>query len=189
MSTNHHTPYQDSVTTFEDSDMNAPLAELDSAIGDFSGNQGRIPRVNSGETALEYFDASYDVGGSFIGSPGASAVMMRFPFVRDINFPANLVGSHMIAATAATAETVFSIKKNGVQIFTATFAIGGTVATFSGSETLFQNNDILTLEAPASPDATLGDLGWCFALEKNIYTYTTTTTTTTSSSSSTTTTS
>lgn len=186
MTTYHHTAYIDGTTTFKADDMNPPLASLDEAIGDFTGNQGKIPRVNEGETALEYVDSSYDVGGSWIGSPTASQVMMRLPLVRDIYFPANLVGSRMIAGTGATGSTVFSIQRNGVQAFTATFGAGQSVATFSGSAVTFQDGDILTIVAPGSPDATLADLGWCLALDRNVYSYTTTTTTSTTSSTTTT---
>lgn len=189
MTTNHHSPYVDNTTTYKSADMNSPLSELDAAMGDYAGNQGKVARVNEAEGALEFFDTSYDVGGNYTGSPSASAVLMRFPFVRNVKFPTNLQNSRMIANVAATAETVFSIQKNGVEVFTATFAISGTVATFSGSETTFGVDDILTVVAPGSPDASLADLGWCFAGDRNIYTITATTTTTTTSSTTTTTTS
>lgn len=185
MSSNHHTPYVNGTTVFESSSMNTPLGELDAAIGDYSNSAGKIPRVNSAETSFEYIDSIYDVGGCYAGLPGSDVVLMRFPFVRDINFPANLSGSKMIADTAATGSTVFSIQRNGLQVFTATFAASATEATFSGSQVVFQNNDILTIVAPNTPDATLADLGWCLALDKNVYQYTTTTT---SSSTTTTTT-
>lgn len=189
MTTNHHSPYADNTTTFKAADMNPPLGELDAAIGDFSSNKGKVARIDESEGNLEYFDPDYDVGGMYSGVPTASVVMMRFPFVRNIKMPANLQDSRMIAGTAATAETVFSIKVNGVEKFTATFAISGTSATFSGSEFSAGVNDILTVVAPASPDATLADLGWCFACKKNIYSITASSTTTTTSSTTSTTTS
>ena len=186
MTTNHHTPYSDGVTTFEDSDMNAPLGELDSAIGDFTGNKGQIPRVNSGESSLEYFDSSYDVGGAYNGSPTASLVLMRFPFVREIMFEAGMSLSKFVAGTAATGSTVFSLRKNGVEFATATFGAGAKAATFSCPlNTVFGPGNTLTVVAPGSPDATLADLGWCFAGTRNVHAVTTTTTTTTSSTTTT----
>ena len=72
-----------------------------------------------------------------------------------------LTGSLMISGIAATADAVFSIKKNGTEFGTATFAASGTSATFAAaSETIFSIGDILTITAPATPDATLGNLGW-----------------------------
>lgn len=187
MTTNHHTAWVDGTTQFKADDMNDPLSDLDSALGDFSGNAGRIARVNSGETSLEFIEPTYDIGGSYNGSPTASLVIMRFPFVRSASFPTNLSGSRFIAGTAATGSTQFSLQKDGTQFGTATFAASGTVATFSVTETAFGYGNVFTLVAPGSPDATLADLGWCFALDKNVYVMATTTTTTTTSSTTTTT--
>lgn len=186
MSTDHHTPWQDGVTTFEDSDMNAPLAELDATFGSFSGKKGQIPRINDGESALEYFDSSYDVGGAYNGSPTASLVLMRFPFVRTVMFESGMSLSKFVAGTAATGSTVFSIRKNGVEFATATFGAGATAATFSCPvSTVFAPGNTLTIVAPGSPDATLADLGWCLAGTRNVHAVTTTTTTTTSSTTTT----
>jgi len=171
MTTDHHTPWVDGTTTFEDSDMNAPLAELDAAIGAFSGNKGKIARVADAETMLEYFNSAYDVGGAYNGVPTSSLVLMRLPFVRTIVFPSGMADSKMVAGTAATAETVFSIKIDGVEFATATFAISGTVATFAcASDQEFVAGEVLTIVAPASPDATLADLGWLLAGTRNDYT-------------------
>lgn len=173
MSSNHHTPYQDGVTTYEDSDMNAPLGQLDAVFGgSFSGKGGQLVRINDAESAHEMFDSAYDVGGSMWGAPTGSLVIMRLPMVRKVIFPASLTGSQFKAGTAATAQTVFSLKKNGVEFGTATFAAAGTSATFAAaSETQFSVGDILTIVAPASPDATLADLGWLIAGTRNDYAF------------------
>jgi hypothetical protein len=43
------------------------------------------------------------------------------------------------------------------------FAAGATTASFTlGSSTTYVAGDILTLAAPASPDATLANLAWTF---------------------------
>jgi hypothetical protein len=186
MSTDHHTPYSDGATQFEDSDMNAPLGELDSAIGDFTGGKGQIARVNEGESSLEFFDSSYDVGGAYNGSPTASLVLMRFPFVRTVQFTAGMSLSKFVAGVAATGSTVFSIRKNGVEFATATFGAGAQAATFSCPvNTVFAPGNTLTIVAPGSPDATLANLGWCLAGTRNVHAVTTTTTTTTSSTTTT----
>lgn len=173
MSSNHHTPWQDDVTTYKQADMNVPLGELDAVFGgSFSGKGGQLVRINNAESAHEHFDSAYDVGGSMWGAPTASLVIMRLPMVRKVVFPASLSGSYMIAATAATASTVFSLKKNGVEFGTATFGAAGTSATFAAaSATNFSVGDILTIVAPASPDATLADLGWLIAGTRNDYAF------------------
>lgn len=103
----------------------------------------------------------YDIGGTFNGVPTDGLVMLRYPMPRAVTFPAGLTTSKMIANTAATASTVFSLKKNGTEFGTATFAAAGTSATFAAAlETSFAAGDILTIVAPATADATLADLGW-----------------------------
>lgn len=103
----------------------------------------------------------YDVGCSYIGAPTDGLVILRYPVTRAMSFPASMTGSYGIAAIAATASSVFSIRKNGTQFATATFAIGGTTATFAAaSSTSFAAGDILTIIAPTTADATLADLGF-----------------------------
>ena len=103
----------------------------------------------------------YDIGGTFNGSPTSNLVILRYPIPREVTFPASLTLSLMIANTAATAETVFSLQKNDVEFGTATFAASGTSATFAAaSDTTFSVGDILTIVSPSTPDATLADLGW-----------------------------
>lgn len=186
MTTEHHTPYQNSTTAFKAADMNGPLSELDTAIGTFTANAGKLARVNEAQSALEYIEHTHEAYSDLGGSPTSSQVIMRLPFVRDAEYPTNMSGSYFIAGTAATGSTVFSIQKNGVQFGTATFAASATSATFSaGSPTILNRGDILTIVAPGSPDATLADLGWNFL--SYVTGYSATTTTTTSSTTTTTT--
>ena len=188
MTTDHHTAYIDGTTTFEDSDMNAPLSELDSVFGgSFSGKKGQVARIANAESALEYFEFTYDVWDSFTGVPTSDLVIMRFPFVRFVSFPSGMSLSRMMAAVAATAETVFSLQIGGLEFGTVTFAAGAKSGTFSCPvERQFSPGNVLTVVAPNSPDATLADLGWCFAGIRNDYTMTTTSTTSTTSSTTTT---
>jgi len=207
MTTNYHTAWADSVTRFVAADMNDPLSDLDSAIAVrdpaicpetttpdntfkllvWTGSNYRaMTRANFLTELLAA--VPYDLGGSFTSAPAANETLLRLPMVRAVSFPADMTESKMIAATAATASTVFSIKKNGTQFATATFGVGGTVATFSGSLTALAIGDILTVVAPNPADATCGDLGWVFVGTRGVISPTATTTTTTTSSSSTTTT-
>jgi len=106
----------------------------------------------------------YDVGGSYNGAPTASLIMLRYPFPRQVIFPASLTGSQGVAGTAATAQTDFDLKKNGSSVGTMRFAAAGTVASFiMASQTTFAAGDVLTVVAPASPDATLANLGFSLA--------------------------
>lgn len=106
----------------------------------------------------------YDVGGSYAGAPTASLVLVRYPFPRAVAFPASLTNSQGAAATAATAQTDFDLKKNNVSFGTMRFAASGTTATFiAASSTSFAAGDVLTVVAPATPDATLANIGFALA--------------------------
>jgi hypothetical protein len=95
------------------------------------------------------------------GKPSASQIIGHIKFCIQTVFPASLTGSQGDALIAATASTVFTLKKNGSSIGTATFAISGTVPTFSfGSAVTFAVGDVLTITAPATPDATLADISF-----------------------------
>lgn len=127
----------------------------------FSGQGGKDVRVNSGASALEFYSSPYDVGGFNAGAPSADQVMLRIPIPRAVVFPADLTGSQGAAGTAATAETDFDIQKNGASFGTMRFAASGTVATFiSAAGSTFAAGDVLTVVAPATPDATLADVGF-----------------------------
>lgn len=77
--------------------------------------------------------------------------------------PVGLSGSFAKSTIAATASTVFVIKKNGTQIGTATFAVGAQSATFSfTTATSFLAGDVLEIDGPATPDTTLANIGFTF---------------------------
>ena len=104
------------------------------------------------------------VSGSWAGSPAASQIVERYIFATGVTFPAGLGGSYGAAGTAATAATVFTIAKNGTAMGTMQFAAGSTAATFTmASAVTFTAGDVLTIAAPATPDATLANLAWTLA--------------------------
>lgn len=106
----------------------------------------------------------YDIGAQFVGEPTASLVMMRYKFPRAVSFPAGLTSSQGVAGVAATAQTDFDIQKNGGSVGTMRFAAAGTSASFiMASAQSFVAGDILTVIAPASPDATLADVSFVLA--------------------------
>lgn len=103
--------------------------------------------------------APYIVAGFYPGVLADSALCLRHTFPVVVDFPAVLSGSYSKAGAAATAETVFSVKKNGSEFGTITFAISGATGTFAAaSATSFAAGDVLTIVAPASADATLADV-------------------------------
>ena len=101
----------------------------------------------------------YDIGGFSQGKPDASSSLLRLVAPRAISLPQNLTGSIAKSGTAATGSTVFTLKKNGTQIGTMTFAASGSTATFSfASAVSVAIGDIIDMVAPATQDATLSDI-------------------------------
>ena len=101
------------------------------------------------------------VSGSYHGKPAASQVLQSYVFAAPATIPAGFSGSKGTAATAATATATFNISKNGTNIGAVIFAASATTATFSMNiATDFNTGDVLTIMAPATPDATLADLAW-----------------------------
>lgn len=95
------------------------------------------------------------------GVPANSAKVIAIPLPVPCSFPIGLTGSQGKLGTAATASTVFSIRKNNVEFGTCTFAIAGTVGTFASSAgASFVAGDVLSIIAPASADATAADVGF-----------------------------
>jgi hypothetical protein len=94
------------------------------------------------------------------GVPTANEVLWVQKFAKvGFKLPASLTGSNATLQTAATASTTFTIKNNGSSIGTIVFGVGGTSATFTfSSAVVFAVNDVLTIVAPASPDATAAGL-------------------------------
>jgi hypothetical protein len=100
---------------------------------------------------------SYDVGGSWDGPPGVSDVVLRFVAVRGLVITDE---SQLYAGDAATAETVFDVQVGGVSVGSITVAAAGDTGTFAltGGATAIATGEVVTVVAPASPDATLADI-------------------------------
>ena len=125
-------------------------------VYEYHGSAGWEPVASSGGAN------AYDIGACKNGSPASSEVLLRLPMVRDVNFADDLAGSQAKAGTAADAEAEFSIKIDGVEFGTMTFAISGTTATFataSGDQT-FAAGEVLTVVAPGSQDAALAGVSF-----------------------------
>ena len=128
----------------------------------FTGAGSKLVKVNSGATALEFVAVPalpYLLAFDAPGVPTASMVVFHHVFTQAVSFVASLTDSYVKAGTAATAQTDFDLKKNGSSIGTVRFAAAGTTATYvSISASSWVAGDILTLIAPASPDATIADI-------------------------------
>jgi len=107
----------------------------------------------------------YVVATKLEGGPTASQVLIYHPFPVAVNLPVNATTSVCKVRNAATAQTDFDLQKNGVSIGTIRFAAAGTTATYVGvGATAFAAADDIRVIAPASPDATLANLGFSLYL-------------------------
>lgn len=103
--------------------------------------------------------ATYGIVLFYPSSPTADELMLLHVLAQSIDFADGLPGSQALAATAATAETVFSIQHDGVEVGTCTFAAAGTVGTFAAAaEFTIAAGETFSIVAPSTPDATLADI-------------------------------
>jgi len=100
----------------------------------------------------------------FIAVPAAN-VVLRFATPVALTFPANLAAgtpapaSVCNAKTVPTADTVFSIQRDDVQIATATFAAGSHGCTFSTQASFtMAATETLSIVSSGSPDATIANI-------------------------------
>ena len=96
--------------------------------------------------------------------PASGEVVLKFVSPQSMTFYAALSDSFAKATVGATLSAVYSIRKNGAEFATATFAADGQAgaqsATFAcASDAVFAAGDILTIVAPAVRDATMSGIG------------------------------
>lgn len=105
---------------------------------------------------------SYDLVNNVLGTPDDGAIVLRFPAPRAFTIKENFANCLASAATAATAQAVFTIKQNATTLGTITFAASGTTGSFSQStsgDMAISAGDVIQITAPATADTTLADIG------------------------------
>lgn len=99
------------------------------------------------------------VSGSCSGRPEASEII--FTAIAPYAFTVTQADCSAKALTAATASSVFQVRKNGVNMMTFTFAAAGTTASNSVvSGGTIAVGDVISVTAPATQDATLSDISF-----------------------------
>ena len=112
--------------------------------------------------------SSYDIAHFFVGKPTSSQVIYAFKASQPFTFDVNLQLSKGMAVVAATAITTFLLKKNGTQFGTMAFPAASIIPAFvCAIPPAFAIDDILTIVAPASADATLSDIGFTLSAAIN----------------------
>lgn len=103
----------------------------------------------------------YDVCFTNFGAVGPNAQVGLIQLQRPVTMAANFTGSGAKAKTAATAQTIFSVKKNGAEVGTITFEASGTtgiLATTGGTDVSFAAGDVLEVVGPGTADTTLANV-------------------------------
>ena len=130
-------------------------------VGGAVQNLAEVPTYTYTATGSGKAAVSATISGSFAGTSTANLVVQRYVFAGTVTFPAGLTGSQGTGGVAATAATTYAIKKNATNVGTMAFAASSTTATFTmPTATTFMSGDVLTVVAPATPDATLANLAW-----------------------------
>jgi len=108
------------------------------------------------------------VPGTILGVPVANQILSQEVITRQAILLAGGGQSQAYANTSATAETVFNITQNGVQVGTVAFAIGSNTGTFTvASDVTFVAGDRVAVVAPNVVDATLADIS--ITLDLNLF--------------------
>lgn len=98
----------------------------------------------------------YDLVFDIPSRPSSGASVGKWVAPSPVTFRAGLDESRLDASVAATAESVFSLKKNGTEFATITINAADTTATFmNASDAVFAAGDVLELFAPNPRDDTL----------------------------------
>lgn len=128
-------------------------AQASSTLGAFTSLDGRLEAIEAAVSPLF-------VTGAFVaGKPANAALLFAILPSVEASFPVNFIGSRAKAGVAATAQTVLSIRRNGIQVGTITFAAGSAMGVFAAAaEVVVGIADELTIENQAVADATLADV-------------------------------
>lgn len=98
----------------------------------------------------------YDIGVDDPGKPTSGETLRRWLCTTEITFDTGLLESRAKVAAAPGSEQVFSLRKNGVEFGTCTFAMGETDGTFaSGAPAVFAAGDVFSVVAPDPADPSL----------------------------------
>lgn len=133
------------------------LSDVPSA---YTSAGGKAVEVNSGASALVFSAKPFDVAVTAPGVGSNNQVLARIKLARAVTFPASATLSQAAASANATADTTFTLKKNGTAFATCKFSASGASGAFTqASDATFAAGDLLEIDGPATADATLADVG------------------------------
>jgi len=102
---------------------------------------------------------NYDFGVYVEGTPDSQQLLINYIVPRRVFFVEDFIESFAKSRVAATAETVFSIQVEGVEVGTITFAAASDEGVFSSaSDITVEIGETISVQAPVSVDNTLTDV-------------------------------
>lgn len=104
---------------------------------------------------------AYDIMSFFPGVPTADELIFGYTLPREITLPVDFNGAVAKCRVVPTADTVFSIQQNAVEIATVTFLLGlkdGVFNVIASTETVLAAGDDYDIVAPNPVDATCADI-------------------------------
>lgn len=117
-------------------------------------------RVNGAGDGIIADASPYPMNITFAGVMDDTQLICFNPSPLPFSLPENLAGSRIVALSGATAETIVTLYKNGVEFGTLTWAAAGTVPTIVSDAVSFNGTtDTLTIYGPPTHDDTLGNIG------------------------------
>ena len=121
----------------------------------------KLLKTDAGDYDTEWADDRVRLALFVEGQPLPGETLLLYGVVDDMTLPANLTGSKFYNLTTATADTTYTINKNGNPIGTITFNGSGISVTFATAVT-FVFGDLITFVAPATPDTTHAGISFTF---------------------------
>lgn len=103
---------------------------------------------------------NYVVGAFAVSSILTNEILLDHPAVSAFTFPANFAGSQASVGTNPAASFIMTVLKNGATVGTITISTAGVTgfATTGGSSISVAVGDVITVQAPATPDAAIARL-------------------------------
>lgn len=119
---------------------------------------------NDGTDARLHGDLTARIGFYQSGKPSSAQIMLRLKAPFAFTMKAAMPGAKITHnANPTTNPVTFSLKRNGGAAFgTVAISSAGAYTLTQAAAEVFAEDDVLTIEGPASSDATLTDVGMLF---------------------------
>jgi len=140
-------------------DLNGSAVVTGASKLNFSGTGITVTNPGGGQANIT-LTPYYRVGAFATTSPSANEVLLLHPATDAFTLAANLAGSVVKVGSNPAATFALSVTKNGTTVGTISISTSGvvTLTTTGGTTVVFAAGDLLSIVAPATPDASIANL-------------------------------